>query len=608
MVFPALMKQISSSYVFNFQNFVSLAKSNSSIRCFRSSSLISSRNHDIFSWNTKITSYFKSGDVNSAHKLFDDMPQRNVVTWNCMISGFGRNHMIIEARRMFDIMPTKNVVSWTAMLSGYIGCAKLEEARNLFDQMPIDMKNHVCCDIMLNGYIKFGRIDDARRLFDQCRTQNVGLCNRMLSGYVQMGRVKEAYELFSSMPEHDLVSWTNMVTCYARAGLMSEAKTVFDDIPFEKDAQAWTAMIRGYMQNGMLDEGLKLFHVMPYQDIVAWNCVISGFVENARLKAALDLYRRMPKRNTVSSNSILYGFVLEGDMMNARKFFENVMTHKDTASWNTLISGFQTEEALILFSQMLRHQFAPDQTTYVTILSICGSFALHNWGKAIHSQTIKTGFVYDVLVSSSLMSMYSKCGLVKDATTLFQSMEYRDIVTWNAMIVAQAYLGSTGKALELYSSMIQSGCKPNHVTFLAILTACAHWGLVEEGQRYFKSMESEWNIIPRPEHYACMVDLFGRSGMLYEAYELVKQIPLDVPSYAWETLLNYCKSHGDYELGDVVSQKILKAKSSNADTNVLVLNIYAEKGLWGESENIRNTMRQQDLKKEVGCSWVELRG
>ncbi|KMT10757.1 hypothetical protein BVRB_5g114150 [Beta vulgaris subsp. vulgaris] len=605
---PALTKHISNGYFFKLRNCVFLARRNGIFRSLGSSSLDSSRNHDTFSWNTKITSYFKSGDIDSARKLFDEMPQRNLVTWNCMISGFCKNHMFSEARYMFDVMPTKNVVSWTAMLSGYIGFAMMEEARNLFDEIPQELKTHVCWDIMLKGYIKSGRIAEARELFDQCCHRNLGLYNRMLGGYVKMGCVEEAYELFSKMPEHDLTSWTNILTCYTKAGLLDEAKIMFDGIPFEKDAQAWTAMIHGYMQNGMVDEGLKLFHAMPNQDMVACNCVIAGLVENGRLKEAVELYGRMPKRDIMSSNSLLYGLVLKGDMINAQKFFKNIMTRKDTASWNTLISGFQTEEALLLFTQMLRHEFRPDQTTYVTIVSICGSLALHGWGKAIHLQTIKRSYVRDVSVSSSLISMYSKCGLINDAYLLFESMEYRDTVTWNTMIVAQAYHGSAGNALELYSSMIQSGYKPNRITFLALLTACAHSGLVKEGRKYFKSMENEWHITPQPEHYACMIDLFGRSGMLYEAFELVKHLTLDVPSYAWETLLNYCKLHGNFELGEIVSQKILSNHPRKAEMNVLVSNIFAAKGSWNDSENIRTAMKQGNVKKEVGCSWVELRG
>ncbi|XP_057519722.1 pentatricopeptide repeat-containing protein At4g02750-like [Amaranthus tricolor] len=609
MAVPAFAKHISCFYVFNSRNCVLFAKAYGFFRGLRSNSFDSSNNHDTFSWNTKITSCFKTGDIDSARKLFEEMPQRNVVTWNCMISGFGKNHMIDEARHIFNVMPTKNLVSWTAMLSGYIECSKLEEARVLFNQIHNKIKTHVCWDIMLNGYIKFGRVDDARKLFDQCSNPDVGLYKRMLSGYVKEGCVKEAYELFSSMPRHDLASWTCMITCYARAGLINEAKAMVDDIPFEKDAQAWTAIIRSYMQCGMVDEGLKTFHSMANKDIVVWNCVIAGLVENGRLKEALELYGKMSEKNIISSNSILYGFVREGDMINALNFFVNNMILKDTASWNTLISGFSTLEALIWYSRMIRHKFRPDQTTYTTIMSICGALALHSWGKAIHQQIIKASYVHDLLVSSSLISMYSKCGLIDDAETLFRSMDYRDTVTWNTMIVAQAYHGSAGKALELHSCMIQTGCKPNHVTFLALLTACAHWGLVKEGQNHFKSMETEHNITPMPEHYACMIDLFGRSGMLYEAYELLKQLPLhNFPSYGWETLLNYCKLHGNFALGEIVSEKILITNRLSAEMNVLVSNMYAAKGLYDESENIRTEMKERDVKKEVGCSWIELGG
>ncbi|KAK9748092.1 hypothetical protein RND81_02G035400 [Saponaria officinalis] len=610
MKIAVLVKHISSSYACNFWKFTRFTRPSNFFCSFTGSyhSVLSSQNDDIFSLNKEITSYFKNGDTNSAQKVFDKMSHRNVVTWNCMISGFARNRMINEARRMFEVMPAKNLVSWTAMLSGYIACGNLDDARNVFDRLPDGMKTRVCWDIMLNGYIKFRRIDEARDLFDSSNERNVGLWNRMLSGYVQMGCVDEAYDLFLSMPERDLTSWTNMITCYAKAGMMKEAKTMFDRVPYEKDATAWTAMIRGFMQNGMADDALKLFHEMPNRDVVAWNCVISGLVQNGRFPEALDLYERMPKRNIVSSNSILYGFVQGGDMISAHNFFNNIMTYKDVASWNTLISGHQTEEALFLFSELLGRGFNPDQTTYTTVASICGTLALHIWGKAVHLRTIKTSYANDTLVSSSLISMYSKCGLVDDAQTLFDILEKRDTVTWNTVIVAQAYHGSADKALKLYSSMIQSHHEPNHVTFLAILTACAHSGLVEEGERYFTSMENDWNVVPQAEHYSCMVDLFGRSGRIYEAYDLVKKLPVNFPSYAWETLLNYCKLHGNSELGELVAERILSINPSNAEMNVLLSNIYAAKGLWDESENVRTSMKQRDSKKEVGCSWVELGG
>ncbi|GAB4860805.1 hypothetical protein Ancab_035968 [Ancistrocladus abbreviatus] len=572
------------------------------------SAMTSKFHDDTFTWNIKITSCFKRGEVEPARKLFEEMPQRNVVSWNCMISGLARNHLIAEARKVFDVMPGKNSVSWTAMLSGYIGCGNLEEARSLFDRIPGELKNGVCWDVMLNGYVRNGRVEDARELLDEAPWPSVSLCNRMLSGYVQMGRVEEAYELFKSMPRHDVASWTTMITCFAKMGLMEMARNMFEDMPFQKDVTCWTAMIQGFMQNGMVEEASSLFYTMPHRDIVAWNCMISGLVQDGKLKEALDLYEKMPRQDIVSSNSILCGFVREGDMISARNFFENVMPHRDVTSWNTLISGYETEEVFLLYAQLLRHRFRPDQATYASMISVCGALALQGCGKAIHLCVIKSGYASDAKVVSSLISMYSKCGQIIDAAFLFESMEKHDAVSWNAMILAQAYHGTAKKALELLFLMIQAACKPNHVTFLAILTVCAHWGLVEEGLRYFRSMVQAWNIVPRPEHYACMVDLLGRSGLLYEAYELVKELPVEIPAYPWETLLNCSKIHGNYVLGELVGQKILCVRPSNAEMNVLLSNIYAAKGLWAEAASVRTTLKHLNAKKDAGCSWIELGG
>ncbi|GMH01368.1 hypothetical protein Nepgr_003207 [Nepenthes gracilis] len=176
------------------------------------------------------------------------------------------------------------------------------------------------------------------------------------------------------------------------------------------------------------------------------------------------------------------------------------------------------------------------------------------------------------------------------------------------MIVAHAYHGSVGNALNLFSSMIQAACKPNHATFLAILTACAHWGKVEEGRRYIGSMVKDWNIVPEPEHYACMVDLLGRSGLLYEAHELVLELPADFSAYIWETLLNCCKMHGNLELGQLVAQKVLANDASNAEMNVLLSNVYAAKELWDKAASIRTMMKHCDAIKEVAFSWIELGG
>ncbi|KAA8515755.1 hypothetical protein F0562_018634 [Nyssa sinensis] len=563
------------------------------------------------------------------------MTHKNVVTWNCMISGYVRNQRIRDAREVFDAMPIKNVVSWTAMLSGYAKCGKLEEARSLFD--AIHDRNVVCWNSMISGYTRNGRISEARelfdempvknsvswaiiiegcfchgfvseaeKLFDQAPVRSVTLYNTMLAGYVDMGYFEDSHELFMRMPQRDVASWTSMITCFSRARQMESARGLFEEMP-EKDVVAWTAIIRGYLHNNQIEEARKLFNEMPHRDIVAWNSIIGGYVQNGRLEDALELFMKMPQRDTVSWNSILQGYVQQDDIINARTFFDQ-MPRKDETTWNTMISGYQCEEALVLYTQMLQTGFKPDQGTFTSVISICGMLAVNGWGRAMHLRVIKVGFEDDVIVISSLISMYSKCGSVDDATLVFERMITRDTIAWNAMIVAQTYHGSAVEALKLFPSMIQAGFEPDHMTFLGLLTACAHSGLVDEGWKYFKSMEKHWNLIPKPEHFSCMVDLLGRSGLLAEAYELVKQLPVDLPAYTWEALLSSCRVHENFELGEVVAEKLLRFQPTNVGMYVLLSNIYAARGMWKDAEYIRAILKHHRLKKELACSWIEMNG
>lgn len=591
--------------------------------------------NSLYQWNTNITNCFRRGDIETALHIFDEMPHKNVVTWNCMISGYIKNGRILEAHEVFDAMPNRNIVSFTAMLSGYARNGRLEEARSLFD--AISHKNVVCWNSMISGYIINGRIHEARKLFDEMPVKNsvswatiiegyfhqglvseaevlfnqvprkcVSLYNTILAGYAEMGHFEAAYELFMGMPQRDVATWTSMINCLSKAGKMEEARGLFEKMP-RKDVVAWTVMIRGYMRNAQIEEAQKLFNEMPHLDIVAWNSMIGGYVQNGRLEYAIELFRKMPKRDTVSWNSILLGYVQQNDMVSAYNLFDEI-PKKDETSWNTLISGYQTEEALVLFVKMLQTGLKPDQGSFTCVLSVCGTLALHGWGRAMHTSVIKSGYENNSMVISSLIPMYSKCGFMKDATLVFTSMINKDTIAWNAMIVAQAYHGSALESMKLFPCMIQAGLKPDHVTFLGLLTACAHSGLVEESWKYLWSMKKYWNLNPKPEHYACMIDLLGRSGLLTEAYELVKQLPVDLPAYTWETLLSACRVHGNFEIGELVVQKIFSIQTLNVGMGVLVSNIYASREMWNDAANIRALLKHRGLKKELACSWIEMKG
>lgn len=585
----------------------------------------------LYQFNSTITSCFKGGDIEAARKVFDEMPHKNVVTWNCMISGYIRNEMISEAREVFDTMPSRNVVSWTAMVSGYAKCGRLEQARDLFD--GIDNKNVVCWNAMITGYVRNGRMQEARELFDEMPVKNdvswviilegyflhgmvhkaeelldqapvksVSLYNAMLSGYLEMGRLEALRELFSRMCDRDVDSWTTMITCLSRTGDMENARGLFEEMP-EKDVVACNAIICGYLHNNQIEDARKLFDEMSHRDNVMWNSMIWGYVQNGRLEDALELFKHMPRPNIESWNSILQGYVRQGDVNNARKFIDQ-MRLKDETSWNIMIAGCQSDGIFILFSLMLQSGFKPDHETLTAVIPVCGALAAHVWGRSMHLYVIKVGFESDTVVISSLISMYGKCGFLNDAVLVFERTIDRDIVAWNAVIMAQASHGCAFEALNYFLLMIDAGFAPDYVTFLGILTACAHSGLVNEGWKYFKAMQNDWNLIPKPEHYACMVDLLGRSGLLAETYELVKQLPVDLPEYSWETLLSSCRADGNFGLGQFVAHKLVN--SQPLSVGMCASSMYAAKGMWGA--NIRALLNHTEFKKEVSCSWIEIKG
>ncbi|CAN4126073.1 unnamed protein product [Withania somnifera] len=609
--------------------------------CFRKSNpdtwirCVSSIANSLFHWNSRITSSFKKADVEGARKLFDEMPKKNVVTWNCMISGYVRNGMLDNAQQMFDSMPSRNVVSWTALLSGYAKNGNLEVARRMFDGMvdknvvcwnsmisgyvsngrveegrelfdAMGVKNDVSWAIMIEGYFQYGDVSKAERLFSEAPVKSVSLCNVMLAGYAEMGLTEDSYKLFMRMDMRDVASWTSMISCLLRAREVEKARSLFEDMP-DKDVVAWTAMIKGYCENNNLEEAQKLFAAMPQKDPIAWNSMLSGYMQNGRLQDALDLFHMMPWRNTVSWNLMLRGFIQQDDITSARELFEQ-MPRKDETSWNTIISGYQNEEALVLFVQMLQNSYKPDQITFSNVVSLCGILALYGWGRALHASVTKSGLENDTMIMSAFISMYSRCGFIHEASSLFRKMKRPDTIAWNAMIVAQACHGLAKEALDLFPCMIQAGYEPDHVTFLGVLTACAHSGLADEGWSYFISMEKRWSIIPKAEHYNCMVDLLGRSGMLSQAFELVKQIPLDLPAHAWETLLSCCRVHENFDLRDLIEQKLVSLQHSSIGMCVLLSNMYSARGMWKDAARVRELLKNYDLKKELACSWIEING
>jgi len=248
----------------------------------------------------------------------------------------------------------------------------------------------------------------------------------------------------------------------------------------------------------------------------------------------------------------------------------------------------------------------PNSVTYTTILPACANLAALEHGKEIHKDIIRSGLQSDTVVDNSLVDMYAKCGCLGDARKVFDNMLGRNVVSWSAMIIGYAMHGCGKEALQLFEQMQHSGTLPNHITFLGVLSACCHAGLVYDGWQYFNSMTRNYCIAPVMEHYCCIVDLLGRAGFLDEAQDFINRMPTKPDAAIWGSLLSACRLHTNVEIGEHAAQHLLKLDPKNAANYVLLSNIYAMAGMWENAEKVRKLMKDRRIEKIPGCSWIEI--
>lgn len=327
---------------------------------------------------------------------------------------------------------------------------------------------------------------------------------------------------------------------------MKDAHHMFDRMP-DRDVFSWTTMISGYFQSYRIDEACCLFERMPNQDVVSWTAMISGYEQTK-----------------------------------------------------------QGEEALKLFVQMQRTCMKPIQPTFTSAMSALASLVLLGTGQQVHAHIVKSEFELDVCVNNSVIAMYGKCGSMGDAVQVFDKMPERDVVSWNSLIVGFAQHGHGKVVLELIEQFEQTGLEPNGITFLGVLSACSHAGLVNEGWQYFNSMIREYCITPRADHYACMVDLLARAGLLNEALDFIHKMPFKPHAAVWGALLGSCKIHSNVDLAKYAAEQLFELEPQNATSYVVLSNMYALAGRWDDEAKIRTMKKEKMASKVPGYSWIEI--
>lgn len=462
----------------------------------------------------------------------------------------------------------------------------------------------------------------ARKLFDKIPKTNIHRWIALIGAYARRGYHQETLDVFHEMQGQGLKLNKFVIPSVLKAcgnaldrgtGLMIHCMVLKSS--FETDAFVTSALIDMYSKCGNVEAAKDVFNGMTEKDLVAMNALVSGYVQHGLATEALCLVEEMQilgvTPNVVTWNSLIAGFSQKGDRVMVSKLFalmHNDGVEPDVVSWTSVISGlvqnFCNDQAFDMFKQMLEMGFYPSSTTISSILPACASVANVKHGKEIHGYAVVTGVEDDIYVRSALVDMYAKCGFISQARTLFSKMSERNTVTWNSMIFGYANHGYCNEAIELFHKM-QGEQKLDHLTFTAVLTACSHAGLVELGQSLFQMMQETYKIIPRLEHYACMVDLLGRAGRLSEAYDFIKTMPTEPDLYVWGALLGACKNHGNTEFAEVAAKHLAELEPGSLANKLLLSDLYANAGNWSNVTRLKKMMKKRKLKKFQGCSWIE---
>jgi pentatricopeptide repeat protein len=561
--------------------------------------------------NKLLSIYAKCGILADAHRVLNEMTNSDVVSWTAVIAAYVRHGFSEEALTLYYQMQRTGIepdkFTFATVLPACHSLPALEEVYQEISRRGLQWDVFVG-SALVDMYAKCGSLEDARQLFDKMPQRNVVSWNVMIAGYARNGLCEEALKLFHTMPERNVVSWTTMIAAYAQSGHIDEAVKLFHEMP-ERNVASWNAVIAGYSHNGCIDEALELFHKMPERNVISWTTVIAGCAQNGRVDEARALFLKAPERNVVSWTALIAGYAQTGHVDEAFNLFER-MTERNAVSWNAMIAGFAKNghhvEALKLFQQMRLAGPKPDSETFTSVLPVCANLTALEQGKEIHEEIITRGFQCDISVGNALVDMYSKCGSIENAQHLFDKMSQRDVVSWTLIITGYAMHGRSKDALKLFEQMQQAGTKPDGVTFVGVLSACCHAGLVAEGWQYFNCMTQYYSITPTMEHYGCMVDLLGRAGHLDEAHNFIKQMPIKPDASVWGCLLGACTINNNIELGKYVSDRLLEIDSKNTTPYVLLSNIYAAAGRWNDIANVRKMMKDRGVKKYPGCSWIEV--
>ncbi|KAF9621783.1 hypothetical protein IFM89_028221 [Coptis chinensis] len=595
--------------------------------------------------------------------VFGQILDGNTLVWNAMIGGYLKNDRYEKVVELYRKMRTNNGVEVDSCTCTFAlkACARLLDFESGMEIVRIARENGFEKDRFFGSsaisfLVKFGKVDEARDVFEELFHRDVVCWNSMIKGYVQVGSFDIAFEMFFQMQGcgirptpitmagliqacigigslrlgkciHrclngfgmccDILVGTSLIDMYGKMGDVESARQVFDRMT-ARNLISWNSMISGYVQNGLVFKAFDLFGVLVLSGggfdsgtmaSLLQGCAQLSSVDNGKVLHCCVLRRRL-ESNVIVSTAIVDLYAKSGAVKLARSVF-SAMKEKNVISWTAMLMGLaqngHAEEAFKIFCQMQEEGVDANVFTLVSLIHACAHVGSLKKGQSIHAYLIRHVFSLDEIVRTALIDMYSKCGKIESCKKVFENVSMsRDVVLWNSMITSYGMHGHGHLAVGLYSHMNKKGIRPNQTSFVSLLSACSHSGLVDEGINLFHIMSRDHGIMPNEKHYACLVDLLGRAGRLDEAEALIEHMPFEPSSAVLEALLSGCKTHKNINIGIKTADRLLILDAMNLGIYVVLSNMYAEGRRWSEVDYVRGLMRKRGLRKTPGYSLTEV--
>ncbi|XP_008778188.2 pentatricopeptide repeat-containing protein At3g62890-like [Phoenix dactylifera] len=493
--------------------------------------------------------------------------------------------------------------------------ATTDELRRLLRSLP-DPSPPFSYNTLIKAFALSGAHLDALRAYALMRARSVPpdpftlpAVLRSAAAFPSLATALEAHGLaVKSGLDTRLPLRTALVGAYCSCGHPDFARRVFDRTD-GRDAICYNTMIAGHVKCGEFELARDLFDRMPERNVSSWNTILDLYCKMGDVRAARRLFDEMPERNIVSWNAMISGHAKAGDFVAARELFD-LMPERNVVSWNAVIGCYfhcgLFSETLDLFRMMQATDMKPNEVTVVAVLPACAHLGALDLGQWVHAYIQKQRIKMDLYVTAALVDMYGRCGSLEDARKVFDHAMKRDAFLCSTMIEVFAMHGRAQEAFQVFDFMRSEGIWPNDVTFMGILRACAHGGLVEFGLKYFNMMMAQFKLMPKVEHFGCMVDLLGRAGHLEEAHDLILGMPMEPPPMVWASLLSACKIHGNVKLAEEVAFHLIELEPQSCANYVVLSNMYSKANRWEDAAKIRRMMKEKGVVKKLGCSSIEV--